>query len=209
MTRILFLIACLALAPAAFAQAPGEDLPFTNSIKSPATTPATAIDAAAAAKLFSSVSDVNAIQVAQLLEKIAAVTGGKDGSMATLFAIQAELTRQTGSFKTAHAALASGKNQDVEALFDEVIDGKSAPDSAHLGRVAATYEALLTQFGQLVNSRFLASNTAGIATYQGEAHATDAATIGEAARVRGTAYEANVNRAASDLRGQLALDAAR
>jgi hypothetical protein len=211
MTRTIVLIACLALSSAAFAQDPngGIEIVPVRPTTVPATVPAKVDPAQEARALLSTVSDVNPLQIAALLEKIATVTAGKDGSMATLFAIQSELTRQTGAFKAAQAAAFSSKNQDVDALFAEVIDGKSAPDAGRLTRVAATYEALLTQFGQLVNSRFLASNAGGIATYKGESHATDAAVIGESARVRATAYEANVNRAASDLRSLLALDAAR
>lgn len=210
MTRIFILIACLALSPAAFAQEPGGDIIRGHGVKATGTPGATpAVDPAAEAKqLLASVSEVNAIQIAALLEKLAGVTSGKDGSMTTLFAIQAELTRQTGAFKRAQAASLSS-NQDDDLLFAEVIDGKSATDAGHMARVTGTYEALLTQFGQLVNSRFLASNAGGIATYQGESHAADAATIGEAARVRSAAYEANVNRAALELRSLLALDAAR
>lgn len=220
MTRIIILIAVLVLAPAAFAQEPDTTtgLAETAKIKQPVVgtgTPAAPasfqIDQATVKNLLATVSDVNAIQIAALLEKIAAVTAGKDGSMATLFAIQAELTRQTGAFKKAQSAGLSGANQDVDALFAEVIDGKTGatPDAEHLARVAGTYEALLTQFGQLVNSRFLASNAGGIPTYHGEQHANDATTIGEAARIRAAAYETNVNRASLELRTLLALDAAR
>ena len=212
MTRIIILIAVLVLAPAAFAQEPGSG-DIEKGALHPKTvqgaTTAPAFDQKAAQQLLGSVSDVNAIQIAALLEKIAGVTSGKDGSMATLFAIQAELTRQTGAFKKAQSASLSGDKQDVDQLFAEVIDGKAGtgPDAEHLARVAGTYEALLTQFGQLVNSRFLASNATGIATYHGEQHASDAATIGAAAASRNTAYEANVNRASLELRGLLALDA--
>ena len=219
MTRIIILIAVLVLAPAAFAQEPGStglensELHKTPKVQPGASSAPTtfATDSAAVKNLLATVSDVNAIQIAALLEKIAAVTAGKDGSMATLFAIQAELTRQTGAFKKAQSAGLSGANQDVDALFAEVIDGKTGatPDAEHLARVAGTYEALLTQFGQLVNSRFLASNAGGIPTYRGEQHATAATSIGEAARIRSAAYETNVNRASLELRTLLALDAGR
>lgn len=211
MTRMIVLIAMLVMAPVAFA----EDL--TDSLNKGATqtiqTPQGAVVVPAigtkeAQSLLANVSEVNAIQIARLLEQIAAVTAGKDGSMATLFAIQSELTRQTGAFKKAQAASLSGNGQDVDALFAEVIDGKTGgADAEHLARVTNTYEALLTQFGQLVNSKFLASNSGGIPTYRGEQHASDAATIGAAAATRATAYEANVNRASLELRGLLALDA--
>lgn len=211
MTRMIVLIAMLVLAPVAFAQEPGNTgLEQSATIKKPTTIggTTTVIGAKEAQALLANVSDVNAIQIARLLEQIAAVTAGKDGSMATLFAIQNELTRQTGAFKKAQASSLSGNGQDVDALFAEVIDGKTGgADAEHLARVANTYEALLTQFGQLVNSKFLASNSGGIATYRGEQHASDAATIGAAAATRSTAYEANVNRASLELRGLLALDA--
>ena len=209
MTKIIILCAVLALAPAAFADTPNSagiehSGPSTVDIHRNPGQANPATDGEAAKATLGAQSEVTAIQIASLLEKITSVTGHKDGSMATLFAIQAELTRQTGVFKTAYAAALDGK-QDVNALFDQVIDGKSAPDASHLKSVSDTYEALLTQFGQLVNSRFLASNAGGIPTYHGEQHAADANTIADAARTRAVAYEANVDRAASDLKGLLAL----
>lgn len=210
MTRIFILIAMLALAPVAFAQEPGNtglELRPTTGTGPVGTSPASADAAIVTAKqALAAAGDVNALEIAALLEKIASVTSGKDSSMATLFAIQGELNRQTAAFKKAHAASLSGANQDVDQLFAEVIDGKPAADASHLASVAGTYEALLTQFSQLVNSRFLASNSGGIATYKGESHAADAASIGEQARVRSAAYETNVNRATGELRSLLALD---
>ena len=220
MTKVIILMASLALAPLAFAaQEPGTaGLEHQGDIRNSSTAgttgnPDTAtpgqvgstISPATAAELLGRVDGVNAIQVAALLEKIASVTSGKDSSMQTMFAIQAELTRQTGAFKTAHAALLSGKGQDVDQLFAEVIDGKASADPSHLSRIASTYETLLGQFGQLVSSKFLASNSGGIATYHGENHASDAAGIAETARVRCAAYEANINQASSDLSKLLAL----
>ena len=81
------------------------------------------------------------------------------------------------------------------------------PCADHLARVTATYETLLTQFGQFVGSQFLASNSAGISTYHGEQHATDAASIAADAAARQGTYSDNVSRASVELRGLLALDA--
>lgn len=209
MTRILVLIAMLVMAPVAFAQSSDDIIRGGNTPKLTTVAGETAVIGTKEAQaLLANVSDVNAIQIARLLEQIAAVTSGKDGSMATLFAIQSELTRQTGAFKKAQSSALSGNGQDVDALFAEVIDGKTGgADAEHLSRVTNTYEALLTQFGQLVNSKFLASNSGGIATYRGEQHASDAAAIGAEAATRSTAYAANVDRASLELRGLLALDA--
>jgi hypothetical protein len=117
--------------------------------------------------------------------------------------VQGELAAQTKAFKEAHAAALSGG--DVDSLFEEVIEKNG--DASHLGQVASTYEALYTQFGQLVLARFLASNSAGIPTHTGsEARASDAATVAEAARSRAAAYEANITHAAGELKQLLALD---
>lgn len=215
MTKTTILIACLALVPAAFAQTPGSEdikntkvLSVTSSVAPGAPTYAGIANApstAEAQQIIASVSsDVTVVEIADLLEKIASVTSGKDRTTQTLLSIQGELTRQTGAFKKAHASAASGANQDVDQLFAQVIEDKAGSDTSRLERVAATYEALLTQFGQLVTSRFLASSATGIPTIGSDSHA-EAAAVAQAASQRSSAYEANVNRAAGELRELLAL----
>lgn len=202
MTRMLLVLALsLALVPAAHAQDGGltGDIRETSRgvVTAPSTAPTVTPSAAPAdlARLWASVSGVNAIEAAALLDEISA--GAKATSISQLAATQGKLIAQTDAFKKAYAASANGQNQDLDALYRSIIEGNGAEETAHLARVAAVYEALLTQYGQMVTARTMASTTS---TYRGQQPDPEILAM---ATARADRYEANVNTAVATLRGLL------
>jgi hypothetical protein len=201
MTRMLLVLALsLALVPAAQAQGLSDGLNRTGDQARPAspapTVASSATTQADLARLWSSVSGVNAIEAAKLLDEIAA--GAKSTSVSELAATQGKLIAQTDAFKKAYAASANGQNQDLDALFHAIIEGNNAAnDTEHLARVAAVYEGLLTQYGQMITARTMVQTTS---TYRGQQPDPEVLAM---ATARADRYEANVNTAVATLRGLL------
>jgi len=166
-------------------------------------------------QLWAQVPSVTPTEISALLDRISEVLSAKPDSQSvdSLSAISREIGRQTSAFKKAlEEALPSRETKvdDVDLLFSQVFENKSHVDPDVLKALTTTYETLYVQFGQYMNSRFLATNRSGISSYRSaDQEKNDAAKVADAAAQHLAAYQANIIRATKDLRLLTGVETAR